>query len=95
MAWATAPLLGPIAYAGYWWARVGDPIRPFHAQAAWLRTFQAFPITLGRALRLGLVGIGDPRGIYWTADLLLTVILVIPLLARWRAIPTPTSSTRG
>ncbi len=88
LAWATAPLLGPLAYAAYWWVRVGDPLRPFHAQAAWLRTFQAFPITLGRALRLGLVGIGDPRGVYWTADLLLTVILVTPLLARWRAIPT-------
>ena len=72
LAWATAPLLGPLAYAAYWWGRVGDPLRPFHAQAAWLRTFQAFPITLGRALRLGLVGIGDPHGIYWTADLLLT-----------------------
>jgi len=61
-------------------------MQPLHAQDAWFRTFQLAPITIVDALRLGIQGIGDPRGIYWTADLFLTIVLVAPLVARWRSI---------
>jgi hypothetical protein len=61
-------------------------MQPLHAQDAWFRTFQFAPVTVVDALRLGLRGVGDPRGIYWTADLLLTILLVGPLAARWRSI---------
>jgi hypothetical protein len=83
------PLLGPAAYASYWLVRTGDPLQPFHAQDSWYRTL-AFPlVTLGHALWLGISGITDPRGIYWTADLLLTAVILIPLAMRWRLLPRP------
>lgn len=81
---AMTPVLAPIAYSVYWLARSGDPLQPLHAQDAWFRTFQLVPVTLGHALQLGVEGIVDPRGIYWTADLLLTAIVLGPLIARWR-----------
>ena len=83
------PLLGPAAYSTYWLVRTGDPLQPFHAQDSWYRTL-AFPlVTLGHALWLGISGITDPRGIYWTADLLLTAVILIPLAVRWRLLPRP------
>jgi hypothetical protein len=77
-----------LAYGAYWLVSAGDPLQPLHAQDAWFRTFQLAPITVVDAIRLGIQGVGDPRGIYWTADLLLTIVLVTPLLVRWRQIPT-------
>jgi hypothetical protein len=88
IALACAPLLAPLAYGAYWLVSAGDPLQPLHAQDAWFRTFQLAPITVVDAIRLGIQGVGDPRGIYWTADLLLTIVLVTPLLVRWRQIPT-------
>jgi Mannosyltransferase (PIG-V) len=78
------PLLAPISYFAYWQARSGDPLHPLHAQDSWFRTL-AFPlVTLGHAVWLGIAGILDARGIYWTADLLLTAIIVFPFVLRWR-----------
>jgi hypothetical protein len=84
IACAIAPIFAPVLYSLYWFARSGDFLRAFHAQDAWLRTLQAPPVTLGNALWLGILGITSPRGIYWTADLLLTGIMLAPLAFRWR-----------
>jgi len=86
IALACLPLMGPVAYGAYWLVTTGDPMQPLHAQDAWFRTFELAPITIFDAIRLGIQGIGDPRGVYWTADLLLTAVLVTPLVARWRSI---------
>jgi hypothetical protein len=81
------PLLAPVLYGAYWLARSGDLLRPLHAQASWDRTLEFSLVTLGNGLWLGLTGITDPRGIYWTVDLLLTVAVVVPLVLRWRMMP--------
>jgi hypothetical protein len=85
VALALTPLLGAAAYAGYWLVRAGDPLRALHAQGAWLRSFEFFVFTLGWAIALGLRGIVNVRGIYWTSDLVLTSMLLVPLLVRWRS----------
>jgi hypothetical protein len=87
IALACLPLVAPVAYGAYWLVTTGDAMQPLHAQDAWYRTFQLAPVTIVHAIRLGVQGIGDPRGIYWTADLFLTAVLVAPLVARWRSIP--------
>jgi hypothetical protein len=81
-----APLLGPIAYATYWFVRNGDALQPIHAQSYWYRELRFPLITLGNAVALGLQGIGDDHGLYWTADVALTAVLIIPLAFGWRAI---------
>ena len=86
IALACLPLVAPAAYGAYWLVTTGDAMQPLHAQDAWYRTFQLAPVTIVDAIRLGIQGIGDPRGIYWTADLFLTAVLVAPLVARWRSI---------
>jgi hypothetical protein len=83
------PLLAPAAYAGYWLARSGDALRPFHAQDSWFRSLELPFITLGNGLWLGIVGITDPRGIYWTVDVALTAVVVIALALGWNRIPKP------
>jgi Gpi18-like mannosyltransferase len=85
---ALLPLLGPLAYGLYWLGRTGEMLQPFRAQGAWFRTFQWAPTTLWNAIRLGGQGIGDARGLYWTIDLLLTAIVLVSLVAGWRAIRT-------
>ena len=89
VALACLPVLAVIGVGLYWGIRSGDVLRPLHAQDAWMRSFLPFPVTIGRGVVLGVQGVGDPRGIYWTADLLLTTLLVAPLVVRWRSIPTP------
>jgi hypothetical protein len=84
---ACAPLLAPAAYGLFWLIRSGDVLAPWHAQDSWHRSFLLAPITIGRAVRLAIEGVGDPRGIYWTADLLLTAALLLPLCWRWRRLP--------
>lgn len=87
LAFAALPAVAVLAIAGYWAIRTGDPLQPLHAQDAWMRTFLPFPMTIGRAIVLGVEGAGDPKGVYWTADLLLTALLLVPLAVRWRSIP--------
>lgn len=89
LALSLLPLVALVAIGTYWAVRVGDPLRPFHAQDSWFRTFLPFPVTIGRALILGIRGVGDPKGAYWTADLILTGLLLVPLVLRWRVIPLP------
>jgi hypothetical protein len=85
---SVSPLLALAAYCGWWFERSGDLLAPLHAQGEWLRTV-AFPLyTLGSAISLGIQGVGDPRGIYWTADAVLTLWVIIPLLVAWRRIPS-------
>jgi len=86
IAWSLAPLVAPAAYALYWFISNGDAMQPLHAQDAWFRTFQLPPITVVDAIRLGVQGIGDSRGIYWTADLMLTAVLIAPIVVRWRQV---------
>jgi hypothetical protein len=83
---ACGPLVGAALYAGYWLVRTGDALRPLHAQDTWFRSFEFFVVTLGWAFALAIRGIGDARGIYWTTDLVLTAILLVPLAMRWRRI---------
>jgi hypothetical protein len=83
------PLLAPAAYAAYWFARAGDVLRPFHAQDSWFRSLELPLITLGNGLWLGLSGITDRRGIYWTVDVVLTAVVVIAIALGWNRIPKP------
>ncbi len=73
----------------YWLVHAGDALQPLHAQDAWFRTFELPVVTLGNALWLGVSGVTDPRGIYWTADVLLTVVVLIPLALRWKVLAPP------
>jgi Mannosyltransferase (PIG-V) len=84
-----SPLAAPALYALYWLVHTGDALRPLHAQAAWFRTFELPVVSLGNALWLGLSGVTDPRGIYWTADVLLTALVLIPLALRRRLLDAP------
>jgi hypothetical protein len=79
-----APIAAPALYALYWLARADDALRPLHAQDVWFRAFELPVITLGNALWLGVSGITDPRGIYWTADTLLTGLVLVSLALRWK-----------
>ena len=46
-------------------------------------------VSLANAVWLGITGITDAHGIYWTADLVLTAAVLVPLALRWRMIPRP------
>jgi hypothetical protein len=81
------PALAPVAYALYWFARTGDALRPFHAQDSWFRTLQVPIVSVANAVWLGITGINDAHGIYWTADLVLTAAVLVPLALRWKTIP--------
>jgi hypothetical protein len=83
------PLLAPAAYAAYWFARAGDALEPFHAQDSWLRSLELPFVTLGNGLWLGISGITDRRGIYWTVDVALTTVVLIALALGWKRIPKP------
>jgi Mannosyltransferase (PIG-V) len=84
---ALAPLLAPVLYALYWLIHAGDALLPIHAQASWFRAPTIPFVTLGDALWLGIIGIQYPRGLYWTADVLLTAALLLPFALRWRTVP--------
>jgi hypothetical protein len=83
------PLLAPATYAAYWFARAGDALRPFHAQDSWFRSLELPFVTLGNGLWLGLSGITDRRGIYWSVDLALTAVVLIAIALGWNRIPKP------
>jgi Mannosyltransferase (PIG-V) len=87
---ALIPLLAPIAYAGYWWARAGDPLLPFHAQATWTRSF-LFPVaTVGQGLALAVKGFGSARGVlYWTAEFVVAGTLITAFALGWRLLRLP------
>jgi hypothetical protein len=87
LALACTPLLGAIAYSGYWLVRAGDPLRALHAQGEWHRSFGLFVVNLGWALTLAIRGIGHVPEIYWTVDFVLTLLLLIPPILRWRSTP--------
>ena len=89
LAASLAPLGAPALYALYWLVHAGDALRPFHAQDSWSRTLALPLITLGNGLWLGVSGITDARGIYWTVDLVLTAAVLTALAFRWRVIPKP------
>ena len=74
-------------YALFWLIHAGDVLRPIHAQASWFRAPTIPFVTLGDALWLGIIGIRYPRGLYWTADVLLTAALLPPFALRWRTVP--------
>jgi hypothetical protein len=86
---SVAPLLALVAYGMWWFEMNGDLLAPVRAQDAWMRSLTLPPITLWNALRLGLEGIGDPRGIYWTADIVLTLWVLIPVVIAWRRLAPP------
>jgi Mannosyltransferase (PIG-V) len=82
-AWSAAVLLGPLLYAAYWAAR-GSATAPLDAQSFWYRKLTIPLVTVGKAIALGLRGLGSTRGLYWTADLLLTAAVIVPLVVGWR-----------
>jgi hypothetical protein len=83
------PLLAPAAYAAYWFVRADDALRPFHAQDSWFRSLELPFVTLGNGLWLGLSGITDRRGIYWSVDLALTAVVLVAVGLGWNRIPKP------
>jgi hypothetical protein len=84
-----APIVAPALYALYWLAHADDALRPLHAQDVWFRTLQLPVVTLGNALWLGVSGVTDPRGIYWTVDVLLTALVLVSLALRWKLLAPP------
>lgn len=78
------PLISPVAYATYWLFRSGYAFEPLVAQYAWERSLQFPAVTIGDGLSLGIQGIADSRGIWWTVDLLVTAALAGPFLHRLR-----------
>jgi hypothetical protein len=86
---ALLPALAPLTYAFYWFARTGDALRPFHAQDSWFRTLAVPIVSVANAVWLGITGVTDQHGIYWTIDLILTAAVLVPLVLRWRIIPRP------
>ena len=83
---AMVPAAGFIAYLAYWLFRSGDPLLPLRAPALWQRTTQIPFVTVGRGIALGVQGVSDAHGLYWTADLLLTGAIVGALLVGWRSL---------
>jgi Gpi18-like mannosyltransferase len=82
---ACAVLVGPVLYVVYWFAR-GSARAPLHAQAGWDRHL-TFPLTaLWRGLTLGIQGATDTLGRYWTADLIVTALAVVPLVVGWKRV---------
>src|SRR5207244_8629204 len=45
-------------------------------------------LTIGRTVAHGLYGIGDPRGIYWTLDLVFALLALVILTLGWRRLPS-------
>jgi Mannosyltransferase (PIG-V) len=87
--WACLPVVGALSYAVYWVVRTGDPLRPIHAQGAWLRQL-SFPIvTLGHGFAFAVQGITDRNGVFWTVDFLLACAVLIPLAVGWRLLDKP------
>jgi hypothetical protein len=81
---ATVPLLGPLAYYGYWFAR-GDVLAPMTAQTTWERKL-AWPFaTIWRALEVAASGLSNGRTDLST-DLLLTVAILLPLALCFRSL---------
>jgi Gpi18-like mannosyltransferase len=85
--WSTVPLAAPVLYGLYWLVRADDALRPFHAQSSWLRVMTFPVVTLGNALALAVAGSTSAHGLYWTADFVLTALLLLPLTMRWRLVP--------
>jgi hypothetical protein len=84
-----APLSALALYSLYWLVHAGDALRPLHAEAFWPRGLAIPLITLGNGLWLGIMGLGYPGGIPWTADFILTAALLVPLCMAWKMIPRP------
>ncbi len=80
------PAAGFIAYLAFWLIRSGDPLLPLQAPALWQRTAQIPFLMIGKGIVLGVQGVGDAYGLYWTADLLLSGAIVGALLVGWRSL---------
>jgi Mannosyltransferase (PIG-V) len=83
---ALVPAGGFLAYLAYWLMRSGDPLLPLRAPALWQRTAQVPFLMIGKGIALGVQGVGDADGLYWTADLLLTGAIVGALVVGWRSL---------
>jgi len=89
MAACLAPLLAPLLYGLWWYRQVGNAMEPLRAQGSWHRTLQIPIVTLGHALSFGLKGLSDPTGRYWTSDLVLSLLILVPLILWWRVLRPP------
>ena len=83
---ALVPAAGFVAYLVFWLVRSGNPLQPLQAPALWERTMHVPFTMIGRGIVLGAQGVGEARGLPWTADLLLTGAVVGPLLVGWRSL---------
>ena len=83
---AIVPAAGFLAYLAYWLFRSGDPLLPLRAPALWQRTAHIPFVMIGRGIALGIQGVTDVHGLYWTADLLLTGVILGSLLVGWRSL---------
>ena len=82
------PAGGFIAYLAFWAFRSGNPLLPLQAPALWQRTAHVPLLMIGKGIALGVLGVGDANGLYWTADLLLSGAIVGALLVGWRSLRT-------
>jgi Mannosyltransferase (PIG-V) len=82
-----APLIPLAVYSTYWLVRTGDALAPFHAQSGWMRSL-VFPlVTVAEGVELGIRGFWHHNGIYWTADVVIFALALVPLCLRWRELP--------
>lgn len=89
LAWASAVVVGPLAYLAWWGVAHGDALAPLHAQANWQRVV-AFPLlTLWRATLMAFGGLGVVDPAYWIIDLLVTGVVIAAVVIGWRRLPPP------
>jgi hypothetical protein len=89
LAWASAVVVGPLAYLAWWGVAHGDALAPLHAQANWQRVV-AFPLlTLWRATLMAFGGLGVVDPAYWIIDLLVTGVVIAAVVIGWRRLPLP------
>jgi hypothetical protein len=81
--------LGPFAYGAAWFAMNGNALEPLDAQTRWERTLTFPTSTLGHGLSLGLRGLGDPRGVFWSVDIAFAVAAIALLAIGWRKLRSP------
>ena len=86
---ALAPVLGTIAYLGYWRARSGDWLAPVHVQSGWERHLSSPTSTILRGTGEAFRWFGVFAGGYHLLDWLLFVPFVAALVySAWRLRPT-------
>jgi hypothetical protein len=80
LVWAIAPVIGLLAYLGYWWGLSGDALAPLHQQANWQRALADPLTTLGKGTTVAFRYLGVYPGGYHTLDWFITAFVLIALV---------------